>query len=268
MKAICTSLTEIYLLAGVQCGANAAIVVFETLVHPCCPTCIVLIQQTLRANLVFFCILYSLRHLQKCYHLSWTPTVFIVQPLAYLISVPLKPLSAITVKKMSFCPHPVLFPYQGQVSNLRILFGLPCVFSLSVCGQHGSCFVCCIGNNNIRGVSACKTKLSKVVWLQVGSHQPCVHKLVSSLFLPAICVPPSRIQSFYIFPFLYLIAVCIVFLLPGVKPNQNQSHHGNPKEADKLHIPFSTLIYSTAWTTDAAREPRGGISCFMILVWY
>lgn len=69
--------------------------------------------------------LYSLRLLWKCYHLTWTTTVWIVKPLASLMSVPQK--SSISMMKMSFCPHPVLFPYQGQFPGICILFEFPCL---------------------------------------------------------------------------------------------------------------------------------------------
>lgn len=133
--------------------------------------------------------MYSLRQLRKCYHLSWILTI--VQSLVCLVSVPLKPLFPITIFS------PLLFPYHDQVSGLSVLLGLPCGFPLSVGGQFSSCFVCCIGNNNITVVSACKTKLNKLVWLQVGSYQPCVHKLVSEWHFQPLpsCNPCTSLQD-------------------------------------------------------------------------
>lgn len=59
--------------------------------------------------------------------------------------------------------HPSLIPCESQVSDLCILFGLPCHFSLSMCGWYCSYSVCSTENNNVRGVRACKIKLSKLV---------------------------------------------------------------------------------------------------------
>lgn len=74
-------------------------------------------------------------------------------------------------------------------SGLRSIYPIWTSLSFfSVCGWCGSCFVYYI-ENNVRGVSACKTKLSKVVQLQVGSHQLRVNWCqsgTSNLFLPAI----------------------------------------------------------------------------------
>lgn len=78
-------------------------------------------------------------------------------------------------------------------------------------------FLFCVLHNNVRGVSACKTKLSKVVQLQVGSHQLCLHKLVSEWHLQPLpsCnpIPPGSSISTSFPSFIWLHSLSFSYIL-------------------------------------------------------